>query len=181
MLVIHVNESGEELYDEATGEFRQGSSVPLRLEHSLYTISKWEEKWKKPFLSSDEKTEDEMVDYIRCMSIDEVPDSLLNRLTQEDVDNIGKYISDDATATTITDHYHHGSSRQIITSEVLYYWMFSRQIPMECEHWHLNRLITLMRVWDAYSGSQKKMSRKDTASMYARENARRKAMLKSKG
>lgn len=181
MLVLHVNASGDEVYDEETGEFKPGSSVPLRLEHSLYTISKWEEKWKKPFLSDDEKTEDEMVDYIRCMAIDDVPDSLLNQLTQEDVKAIGKYISDDATATTINDHTHPGPRKHIITSEVIYYWMFSRQIPMECEHWHLNRLITLMRVWDAYSGSQKKMSRKDTASMYARENARRKAMMKSKG
>ena len=181
MLVIHVNVSGDEVYDEATDEFKPGSSVPLRLEHSLYTISKWEEKWKKPFLSNDEKTEEEMVDYIRCMSIDDVSNSVLNQLTQKDVEAIGKYISDSATATIITDHTHHSSNRQIITSEVLYCWMFSRQIPMECEHWHLNRLIALIRVWDAYNGTQKKMSRKDTASMYARENERRKAMLRSKG
>lgn len=181
MLVIQVPTS-DELFDESTGRFITGPTVSLRLEHSLFTVSKWEEKWKTPFLSRSKKTTDQIIDYIRCMAVDGIDDETLNHLTEKNLESIYSYIEDPATATTIREYGSHGrGGSSVTTSEVLYFQMFSRQIPMECEHWHLNRLITLIRVWDAYNGPQKKMSKRQTARMYADLNASRRHQSGSKG
>lgn len=181
MLVIQVP-TGDELFDESTGRFITGPTVPVRLEHSLFTVSKWEEKWKIPFLSKTKKTTEQTIDYIRCMAVDGIDDDLLNRFTEKNIEAIYKYIEDPATATTIHEYGSHSrGGPSVTTSEVLYFQMFSRQIPIECEHWHLNRLITLIRVWDAYNGPQKKMSKRQTARMYADLNASRRHQMKSRG
>lgn len=181
MLVIQVP-TGDELFDEGTGKFITGPTVPVRLEHSLFTVSKWEEKWKVPFLSKTKKSVEQIIDYIRFMAVDGIDDDLLNRLTEKNLESIEQYIEDPATATTVREYGTQGRGRQsVITSEVLYFQMFSRQIPMECEHWHLNRLIMLIRVWDAYNSPQKKMSRKQTARMYADLNASRRRQSGTKG
>lgn len=180
MLVINIPE-GDELYDETTGEFLPGSSVPVRLEHSLFTISKWEEKWHVPFLTNKPKTDEQTLDYIRCMAIDGIDDRLLANLSEANVKAIDDYIGDPATATTVNEHQKQKHSSQIMTSEVLYIQMFSRQIPIECEHWHINRLLMMLRAWDALNSPQKKMSKKQTAAWYKEQNARNRAKYHTKG
>lgn len=183
MLVIQV-QIGDELYDDERGVFLEPDTIELRLEHSLFTVSKWEEKWHVPFFTDADKTNEQLLDYVRCMLIDETQEQYLQYLSEDDVEKINDYITDEATATTVhtfgpnTNRSHH-----VITSEVLYYQMFSRQIPIECQHWHINRLMMLLRVWDAYNADPKsgKMSRKQTSALYAKENARRLQRLHSKG
>ena len=183
MLVLQVP-LGDELYDEERGVFSKPKTVERRCEHSLFTVSKWEEKWHIPFFVDNDKTEEQLTDYIRCMLIDETQEPYLVHLRSEDIIAINEYISDPATATTVhTFGPTQSRGRQIVTSEVLYFQMFSRQIPIECQHWHINRFMMLLRVWDAYNADPKtgKMSRKQTAAMYARENARRQRLMHSKG
>lgn len=166
------------------GEGEQRMLVPVKFEHSLFTISKWEEKWHVSFFDDADKTEDQILDYIRCMIVDDDDLVYLDRLTTDDVQTVLDYISDQATATKVySDRPGNNMRRKNITSEVLYYQMFSRQIPMECQHWHINRLIALIQVWDVYNTDPKsnKMSRKQTREWYSQENARRRARMHSKG
>lgn len=181
-LVVHY---GEELYDEEKEQFVPSSSLTVRFEHSLFTISKWEERWHVPFLDVKEKTEEQMIDYIRCMVIEpeRLPDDFVYSLTSEQVTKINDYISDEATATTVHTFSPSRSRQQIFTSEVLYVQMFARKIPMDCEHWHLNRLLMLLRVWDIYNAdpNSSKMSKKQAAALYAQQNAKRRQQMHSKG
>ena len=120
----------------------------ILLEHSLVSLAKWESHWKKPFLSKDQKTRAETIDYIRCMTLTaNVNREFYNTLTQENINAVNAYINDSMTATTFYDGGKTKSpSREIITAELIYYWMVSLQIPFECQNWHLNRLLTLIRV-----------------------------------
>lgn len=175
-----------DLWDEGNEEFiytPEEKEQTLQLEHSLISISKWESKWHKPFFSKEEKTTEELIDYIRCMSLSRnVNPNVYYRLEsdKENIDKILNYLNDSMTATTFsnTSKKH---SREIITSEVIYYWMFANGIPSECERWHINRLITLIRVFGEKGGSDKKYSKKETASRYAALNAARKKKLNTKG
>lgn len=166
------------------GEGKEEMLVPVEFEHSLFTISKWEEKWHISFFDDADKTEDQILDYVRCMIVDDYQLQYINLLTPDNVQTILDYISDPATATKVySERTGSVTRRKNITSEVLYYQMFSRQIPIECQHWHINRLIALIQVWDVYNADPKsnKMSRKQTREWYARENARRRAQMHSKG
>lgn len=181
MLVIEVG-SDDEFFDEETEEFLSGSKRKLRFEHSLFTISKWESKWKIPFLSAKEKTEEQAYDYIRCMALDDV-DDLFPMLSMENLQLINDYIKDPCTATTVNDRSPKRRSEQgILTAEVIYVEMFMRQFPIECEHWHLNRLLMALQVWDAFnSGPNNKMSKKQTAAYYRQQNAANRARYHTKG
>ena len=144
MLTIIVPES--EIYNEETNEFITINETVLRLEHSLVSISKWESKWKKPFLGRESKTRKELIDYIRCMTITQnVPDAVYLCLTNENYDQIGAYIEDSMTATWFSDRTNKPNT-EIITSELIYYWMVAFNIPWEAQKWHLNRLLTLIKV-----------------------------------
>lgn len=178
MLVINIP-NGDELYDEDTGEFIPPSSVSVRFEHSLFTVSKWEEKWHIPFLTKKKKTDEQVLDYIRCMAIDGIDDDLLTKLTESNLKEINDYISDKATATTVRSRKRPGKT-PIMTAEVIYVQMFTRQIPMECEHWHLNKLLMLLQTWDAMN-SNDKMSKKETAEYYRKQNAINRAHYHTKG
>lgn len=153
----------------------------LMLEHSLVSLSKWESKWNKPFLSSTNKTAEETLDYIRCMTVSQnIPPEIYNLLTMDHIKQINDYIDLPMTATTFSDRGPKGQ-REIITSEIIYFWMISYNIPMECQKWHLNRLLTLIKVCDVKNQPQKKMGRKEMLNQNAALNAARRKQYNTKG
>lgn len=173
---------GDEEWDEATETFMAEKTVTLELEHSLVSISKWESKWCKAFLSRQEKTSEETLDYIKCMAISEdVDPDIYTRLTNENMKQINTYIEAPMTATYFSDQKSKGGSREVITSELIYYWMIALQIPFECQHWHLNRLLTLVRVCNIKNQPPKKMSKREITSRNAALNAARRQQLNSRG
>lgn len=170
-----------EMFNEKTQEFVYSNKTILTLEHSLVSLSKWEAKWNKPFLSKEDKTMEETIDYIKCMTITQnVDPSVYSRLTVENINAINNYIEAPMTATTFNNS-NNNPSREIVTSELIYYWMISLNIPMECQKWHLNRLLTLIRVCNVKNTPPKKMSRKDIMSRNAALNAARRKKYNSTG
>ena len=179
MLTIVVPEF--ELFNDATGTFTKIKETTLQLEHSLVSVSNWESKWKKPFLNSD-KTVEESVDYIKCMTINHgVPDEVYSVLNRSVMDSILEYISDTMTATTITKDLAAKHSREIITAEIIYYWMIAQQIPFECRKWHLNKLLTLIRVCSIKNTPPKKMKKGQIMAQNRALNEARKSKLGTNG
>jgi len=170
------------MWDEEKEEFILPTMKVLQLEHSLVSLSKWESKWCKPFLSKHDKTSEEILDYIKCMTVTQnVCDDVYNHLTQENIRDIDRYINAPMTATTFADDKHSKTSREVITSELIYYWMIALQIPVEFEKWHLNRLLTLVRICNIKNQPPKKMSKRDVMNRNAALNAARRQQLNSKG
>ena len=168
-------------WDEKKQEFVEPKTKTIRLMHSLVSISKWEYRWHKPFLSSDLGPV-EVLDYIKCMTITpNVDDSVYEYLTTENIDQIRDYINDKATATTFSGNGGGKRNREIVTSELIYYWMIALQIPPEYEKWHLNRLLTLIRVCNVKNTPPKKRNKQDTMNYYAELNRARRKQLNSKG
>lgn len=180
MLTIKIPDT--EYYNEETSQFVSVKERTIDLEHSLVSLSKWESKWRKPFLGKDQKTNEEVRDYIRCMIIDRnVPDSVIYAFTNEQIKQVMDYIGEEMTATTFSDVSSASKSREIITSELIYYWMISLNIPFECQKWHLNRLLTLIRVCSIKNAPPKKMGRNSVLSRNAQINAARKKQLNTRG
>lgn len=181
--MLQITIPATEQYDELHGEFIHTKEQTLQLEHSLVSLSKWERKWHKPFLNTKEKTLEETIDYIKCMTLNKnVPDEVYSCLTQKNVDDINAYIEDPMTATTFSEDKNGPKSREIITAELIYYWMISLQIPVdECQKWHINSLLTLIRVCNIKSQPPKKMGKRETMSRNAALNAARKKQLNTKG
>lgn len=170
-----------ELFNDITQEFIETKAQTIQLEHSLVSISKWESKWNKPFLANNDKSIAETLDYIRCMTITQnVNPDVYRRLSRSNIEDINNYIDAPMTATTFSDNKS-GRSREIVTSELIYYWMISLNIPMECQRWHLNRLLTLIRVCNVKNAPPKKMSRREIMNRNAALNAARRKQLNSKG
>ncbi len=170
-----------ELYDEAKEIFTNTKECELQLEHSLVSISKWESKWCKPFLSKGNKTKEETIDYIRFMTITQnVDPDVYNYMKQSTIDKITAYIDAPMTATTINKQKA-TTSREIITSEVIYYWMIAFQINWEAQRWHLNRLLTLINVCSIKNQPKKKRTRSEILAEQKALNAQRKAALNTKG
>lgn len=170
-----------EMYNEKTNEFFETKEYTIRLEHSLVSLSKWESKWNKPFMSKQQKTIEETLDYIRCMTITQnIPEEAYNGLTQENIEAINKYIDLPMTATTFPKGGNRNSN-EIVTSELIYYWMIALNVPMECQKWHLNRLLTLIKVCNVKQTPGKKMSNREIMSRNAALNAARRKQLHSKG
>lgn len=179
MLSIVVPE--REYYDEDKNEFIHSKETTLQLEHSLVSLSKWESKWNKPFLSSKDKTDEEILDYIRCMTITQnVDPSVYLRLSKQNVEQIVNYINLPMTATTFSDR-ENGKKGEIITAEIVYYWMISLNVPFECQKWHLNRLLTLIKVCSIKNTPPKKMSKNEILNRNRALNASRRRALGSKG
>lgn len=171
-----------EIYDERTNMFVYMKEQTLQLEHSLVSLSKWEAKWCKPFLTKTEKTVEETVDYIRCMTVNQGVDPLVyTRLRVEDFLAVNKYIEAPMTATTFSNTQKGGSNSEQVTSELIYYWMIALNIPFECQKWHLNRLLTLIRVCEVKNTPPKKMSKREIMSRNAALNAARRKKLGTKG
>lgn len=180
MLIITV--PATEMFNEKTQEFFTLKEQTLQLEHSLVSLSKWESKWCKAFLSKEEKTLEETTDYIRCMTITQnVDPSVYSRLSNSNINEINNYIDAPMTATTFYGDTQKGRGKETVTSELIYYWMISLNIPMECQKWHLNRLLTLIRVCNVKNTPPKKMSKKDIMRRNAALNASRRKQFNSKG
>lgn len=180
MLTITV--PGAELFDEAKSEFTTSESFTLELEHSLVALSKWESVHEKPFLGRDEKTQEELLDYIRAMIVTpDVPPDVIGRLSSENLGEINAYIESKMTATWFNNIVPEPKSRETITSELIYYWLFSLGIDIACENWHLNRLFTLIRVFNVKNAKPKKMSRSEIAARNRELNAKRREQLGSSG
>ena len=171
-----------EQWDEKNQEFITSKEQILRLEHSLVSLSKWESKWCKPFLSRENRTMEETIDYIKCMTLTQnVDDHVYNLLTIDNIKKVNEYISAPMTATTFNDSNKKSVGNEIITSELIYYWMISLNIPFECQKWHLNKLFTLIKVCSIKNQPPKKMSKKDIMSRNAALNAARRKQMNTKG
>ena len=178
-IVIPSNEK----WNEITEEFIYSKGQTIQLEHSLVSISKWEAKWRKSFLSSKDKTNDETLDYIRCMTITQnVSPEVYFHLTKENLKDIEEYIESSMTATTFSrDNNSNKGSTEIITSEIIYYQMIALNIPFECQKWHINRLLTLIKVCDIKNRTPQKQSTRDIMIENTRINEERKRRLNTKG
>lgn len=180
--MLNITIPKQELYDEENNEFINLPEKTICLEHSLVSVSKWESKWKKPFLSKEPKTVEETIDYIKCMTITQnVDDKVYNYLSKKNIEDINKYIDDSMTATTFYDVRKNTGRQENITSELIYFWMISLNIPMECQKWHLNRLLTLIKICNIKNDSGKKMSRSEINSRNAALNAARRKKLNTRG
>lgn len=174
---------GIEIFDQKNGEFIKTKDQTLQLEHSLVSLSKWESKWHIPFLSDKAKTYEQNIDYIRCMTITQnVDPNIYRAITPDLIEKINNYIEDPMTATTFgKSGPQQNNKKQIITAEIIYYWMVSLQIPFECQKWHLNRLLTLIRVVNIKNSPQKKMSKGEIRARNRSLNAARRARTGSRG
>lgn len=180
--MLQITVPGVELYDEKNEEFIYLKERTLQLEHSLVSLSKWEAKWHKPFISKTNKTEEEVVDYVKCMTITQnVDPDVYTRLTKQNYDEIEAYINAPMTATTFKEGRLGKKGSGIVTNEIIYYWMVSLNIYKECEKWHLNRLLTLIRVCNEKNAPSKKMSKSEIMKNNAALNAARRQKLNSKG
>ena len=181
--MLHITVPKTEFFDENTSTFIDIKETNLCLEHSLASISKWEAKWHIPFLDDKkEKTAEQTLDYIKCMTLTQnVNPFVYLALTEQNMKEISAYIDDSQTATWFAEDKHKtGRNRQIITSEVIYSWMVAHQIPVEFQKWHINRLLTLIRVCNE-NNNPKKMSKRDVYAQNRALNAQRKAARRSKG
>ena len=174
-----------ELWDEAKQEFvliKGMKEQTLQLEHSLVSLSKWESKWCKAFLTKQDKTYEETMDYIKCMTLTKnVDPDVYTHLSEENFKQIKEYIEAPMTATTFHSERNGKGSTEITTSELIYYWMISLQIPFECQKWHINRLLTLIRVCNIKNQPPKKRSRREIMSRNAALNAARRKQLNTNG
>ncbi len=179
MLQLQVN--FEELFDSETNEFSNRSFV-LELEHSLVSLSKWESKFGRAFLGKQEKTTDETLWYVKAMIITpDVPPDIFDLFGNEHYDEINKYINAKMTATVIRELPSSRGQQEVITAEIIYYWMVSMNIPFECQYWHLDRLLTLIRVCNIKNKPPKKMSGRDAIKHQRELNAQRRQAMNSKG
>jgi len=170
------------MFDDESQEFITKDDVTLELEHSLVSLSKWESKHEKPFLGKADKTNDEVLDYIKCMVLTpNVPDQVFSKFSEKNFTEINDYIEAKMTATWFNEVPGAPKSRDVITAELVYYWMVVFQIPFECETWHLNRLFTLIRICNVKQSKPKKMSRSEIAARNRELNAQRRAQLGTSG
>lgn len=182
MLVLNIKDT--EIFDEKNNEFIYIKAQTLELEHSLISISKWESKWHKSFLNSS-KNDEEIIDYIKCMVVNskKVDDRIFHFLSKEQIKLINGYIDNPMTATTFNEQQSNGKpgSKNIVTSELIYYWMTEYGIPFECQKWHINRLLTLIKICSIKNQPQKKMSKSTILNNNRALNEARRNRLKTRG
>lgn len=180
--MLRITVPSVELWDERKQEFVYTKEQALQLEHSLVSLSKWESKWCKPFISKQEKTTEETIDYIKCMTLTQNVDPEVYQYIPEPlIGKINAYIDAPMTATTFAKENNSKMSREQVTAELIYYWMIAFNIPFECQKWHLNRLLTLVRVCEVKNRKPKKMSKKDILRRNAALNEARRKKLNTRG
>ena len=173
---------GFDLFDEASNVFIPVKGQTNILEHSLVSISKWEMKYKKPFLSREPKTREETIDYVRFMTVTQNVNPLLyEHISDKQIEEINRYLDDPMTATTFNKEEGKGGSVRVITSEEIYYYMVSYRIPPEYQKWHFNRLMTLIRICDEMNKPKKKMRNGEIARSNRSLNKARRARSGSRG
>lgn len=171
-----------EEWDEARQEFISTKETELCLEHSLVSISKWESKWHKHFIGNKDLTSEMLIDYIRCMTLTQnVNPEVYYAMNDDVITQIKNYIDDVQSATWFAESNEKKYSRDIITSEIIYYWMIALQIPFECQKWHLNRLLTLIRVCNEKNQPEKKMSQAEVMRRNRELNEARRRALNTRG
>ena len=171
-----------EYWDERKGEFVYVKEQTLQLEHSLVSLAKWESKWKKPYLAKENKTREETLDYIRCMTITQNVDPLTYEYIPNHIINqINDYINDPMTAAWFKKEGGGKTNSEQTTSELIYYWMISLNIPFDCQKWHLNRLLALIRVCEAKNRPSKKMNARDVMKQNRAINEARRKRLNTRG
>lgn len=179
--MIQITIPEREYWDEVKEEFVYSKSQILQLEHSLVSLSKWESKYCKPFLSKDDKTYEETIDYVKCMTITQnIDPKVYDNLTDENMEEIKRYIESPMTATVISDDKK-GGVREQPTAELIYYWMIALNIPFECQKWHLNRLLTLIRVCSIKNQPPKKRNAREIMSRNSALNAARRKKYNTRG
>lgn len=180
MLTIRIPK--KELFDEAKQEFIETEPFELRLEHSLVSLAKWESKWHIPFLSKKPKTDEQSLDYVRCMTITQnVPNSVYLAFGNSELDAVAEYIDNPMTATTFSKPKETTTNKTVVTAEIIYYWMVSFNIPFECQTWHLNRLLTLINVCSIKNQPKGKVNKKELLKQQRELNAARRAQLNTSG
>ena len=180
--MLQLTISAVEQWDEQKQEFVHSKGQTLQLEHSLVSLSKWESKWCKAFLSKKEKSFEETLDYIKSMTITQnVDPEVYQYLTNANIDQVNKYIEAPMTATYFLEDKSGRSSNEQVTAELIYYWMIALNIPFECQKWHLNRLLTLIRVCNLKNKTPKKMNKKEIMNRNTALNAARRQQLNTKG
>lgn len=181
--MLRITIKGRETYDEAKNEFgKLEEDVTLDLEHSLISLSKWESKYQKPFLSEAKKTKEETFAYMEAMVISpEVDPGALRRCSQDVVDEIQEYIGSPQSATTFGEMPVRRGQSEVITSELIYYWMVVFNIPFQCENWHLNRLFALIRIYNVKQSPKKKVPKHEMAMNRRKINEERKKALGTRG
>lgn len=183
--MLRLEIGGTEFFNEETQEFEILDSKILEFEHSLVSLSKWESYFEKPFIATQDKTDEQVFWYIRAMCLTpDVAEDITDEMTQANFDEINRYISSKATATWFADHENSPQNREIITAEIIYYWMIALQIPFECQHWHINRLMTLIKVCNEKNTppeKRKRMSQADIARRNRELNAQRRAQMGTSG
>lgn len=180
--MLQITVPGRELYDEEKEEFITERDQVLQLEHSLVSLHKWESKWCKAFLGKAEKTDEEMLDYIRCMNMTQnVKPEVYDRISEENIKQVYEYINAPMTATYFSEEPKGKGGQETVTAELIYYWMIALNIPFECRKWHLNSLLTLVRVCNVKNTPPKKRSKREILSRNAELNAARRKQLNTKG
>ena len=180
--MLKITVEGTELFDEETSTFSTVGGFDLELEHSLLSLSKWESKFKKPFLTDTPKTQEESMYYVEAMILNkDYPEDVALRLSKENITQINNYVESTESATTFGEMPERKGRGEIITSELIYYWMVAFNIPFECETWHLNRLFSLIRICNIKNSKPKKMSRSEIAARNRELNAQRRAQLGTSG
>lgn len=172
----------KEGFNDDTQMWEVIESTELELEHSLASVSKWEQSFEKPFLGANEKTPEETLAYIMLMAVDpKTPPELFARLSEENFKQINEYINAKMTATWFREDKNQRPGRDIITAEVIYHWMIHYNVWLEAEHWHLNKLLTLIRVCNEKSKTPTKKNRRDMIAERQRLNAQRLAQNGGRG
>lgn len=180
--MLQITIPSTEKWDELKQEFVNTKEQTLQLEHSLISLSKWESIWHKPFLSTNDKTFEETIDYIRCMTITQnVNPEIYSNITNANISMVNKYIDEPMTATIFSERGSGNIGSEAITSEIIYYWIITFNIPIECQKWHLKRLLTLIRVCDIKNKPPVKMSPQEIMSENSKLNDARRKALNSAG